>query len=131
SKGQNDIVAIGVGGEKTINTVGGEEALVDDAAEHGLGLIEELAGGRAEIWVVEDARVLALHLVGEKEGRPVYIAGDLGQRIVAQNADAGEGGGGNIDGGPIGLKAASAGFGYGGQLHITALVGVGKLPLEL
>ena len=62
--------------------------LGDDLRQHRLRVVEELAGGRALLLVVEDLRVAALQLPGLEEGRPVDVAGELGEVPVVEDPGA-------------------------------------------
>ena len=50
----DDVVALAVGREEAVDRVGGQSLLGDDPTEQLLGVVEELAGARADLGVVED-----------------------------------------------------------------------------
>ena len=101
-----DVVADGVGGEEAVDAAGGEEVFRDDGVEEGVGFGEELAGLRALLGVVEDARVNAFELPGVEEGRPVDELAQRGEREVVEDADAGELGGREVFSAPVDGGAA-------------------------
>ena len=73
------------------NPVGGPEAhrgtraqqfFVDNAAQHCLGIIEELGGLGADHLVLQDSGVLARQFPGDEEGGPVYGIDEVLQRVI-------------------------------------------------
>ena len=61
--------------------------LLDDAVEHRLRVLVELAGGRPARGVVEDVGERALHLPGVEERLPVDVAAQLAERVVVEDPD--------------------------------------------
>ena len=77
-------------GQKPTTALGRNQFFVDDLREHGLGVVVELAGGRALLLVLEDRGIAALELPGLEERRPVDVAGELGEVLGLEAAGAEE-----------------------------------------
>src|SRR6202041_2141395 len=87
-----DVVSDGTGGEQSIGSAGGDEILLDDLIEEGVGFGEYLARLRYLALVVEDAGVNAFQFPGVEEGLPVDVLADRGEGKATEDADARKGG---------------------------------------
>ena len=82
------IVVDAVGREQADDAPGGEQLLLDDALEHRLGVVEELGRFRAGFFVLENGRVAAFHLPGNKERRPVDVARQFVEGVILEDGNA-------------------------------------------
>src|SRR5690606_21173805 len=89
---QLDVVMIDlVGRPETEDGPGADQLLVDQLAQDRLGIVEQRAGGFADHFIVEDARVLADQVPGDEERRPVdvlfqNVEVDVFQHLAAEEA---------------------------------------------
>ena len=93
--GEDDVVAIAVGGEEAVDAGGGEFFLGDDSFEEGLGVVVEFFGDFGSFFVFgfEDL-FLGVPDAAEfpcvEEGGPVDVVCELAERLVFYFTRAGE-----------------------------------------
>src|SRR5262249_5731302 len=75
-----DVVILRVCGEEAVHSAGGEEPALEELIQQGIGLFEQIARLVADVRVIENLRILALHLPGHEERRPVDVRPYLVQR---------------------------------------------------
>ena len=116
-----EIVAMGGSGEDAVDAVGGKQLFRDDAVQQGVAVGEELSRFPALVGMIEDAGVDALEAPGVEERGPVDVGAELGEGEILENADAGEGGLGNVFRAPLNGGAALTGLGrWGTTLSLGA-----------
>ena len=76
--GEDDVVAVGVGGEEAVDAAGGEALVLDDVFEEFLGVGEEFLGlgGAGFVFGFEDLGLAvpdAAEFPGVEEGGPVDV----------------------------------------------------------
>ena len=117
----DDVVALGVGREEPVDGVGRQPLLGDDLPQQLLGVVEQLAGSRAELGVVEDPGVLSLELPRQEERGPVDERDDLLEWNRAERSGAQERGDGDRRLVPVDAEPALDGLGVGDELALHAL----------
>ena len=87
---EEDVVALGIGGEESVHAAGLEAPLGHDAIQQLAGILVEPAGLGADHGVIEDRRKLPLQLPGLEERRPIDVGNELRQGDRVETADSQE-----------------------------------------
>ena len=77
---EHDVFVLTLGRVEAEHRLGGQPVFADDLGQHGLGIVEQLAGGFADRFVLQDGRVAAGQVPALEEGRPVDIGHEIGER---------------------------------------------------
>src|SRR5690554_3097733 len=118
----HNIVAPAIGWPEADHATGTDSLLLNHLLEQFLGVVEQVAGGFSTLGVVENRRVLAGDVPGDKERRPVDVFHQLVQVIVFKYPNTGERGFRRLVVLEIDFRCPCAGFFQGYQLGSVATV---------
>ena len=85
---EEDVVALGIGGEEAVHAAGLKAPLGNDAIEQMEGILVELTGLGSDHHVIEDRRKLSLQFPGLEEGRPIDVGNEFRKRYRVEAADS-------------------------------------------